>query len=44
MAKTFDDSVLLMNEHLTKDAPQETLFMLDETWLTDEQDTKPYVL
>ena len=38
-----DDSILLMNEHLTKDAPKETLFKPNGPWLTNE-DTKPYIL
>ena len=33
-----------MNTHITNDPPQETLFKLDDLWLTNEQDTKVYIL
>ena len=39
----FDDLVHLMNEHFTKDVSQETLFPLDNLWITNEKDTKPYI-
>ena len=42
-AKDFSESVLLMNKHLTKNVPKETLFKADDPWLTNE-DTKPYIL
>ena len=38
------DSFLLMNDHLTKDAPQETLFRPDEPRIATETGTKPYIL
>ena len=38
-AQNFDDSVLHMNEHLTKDAPHETLFKPDDPWLANEKVT-----
>ena len=40
----FNDSVLLMNDHLTKDAFQETLYQPDDPWITAKTDTKPYIL
>ena len=33
-----------MNDHLTKDAPQEILFQPDDPWIPTEKDTKPYIL
>ena len=43
-AQSIDDPVLFMNEHLTKDTPQETLFKHNDPWITSEEDTKPYIL
>ena len=40
----FSDSVFLMNNHLTKDAPKVTLFKPDDTWITNEKDSEPYIL
>ena len=40
----FDDLVILMNDHLTKDVPQETMFQLDYPWITNKKDTKLYIL
>ena len=34
--------VLFTSSHLIKDATQETLFQLDDNWITNE-DTKPYI-
>ena len=33
-----------MNYHLTKDAPQETLFQPNDPWIKNEKDTKLYIL
>ena len=38
------DTVLLINEHLTKDASQETLFETDDPWLTNKNYTKLNIL
>ena len=43
-AQDIDDSVLLMNNHLSKGAPQETLCQPDDPWITNEKDIKPYIL
>ena len=43
-AQAFDDSILLMDEHLNKDAPEDTLARLNDPWITNEKDTKPYIL
>ena len=43
-AKNIDDSVLPMNNHLTEDEPQETLFQPNNVWLTAEKGTKLYIL
>ena len=40
----FSDSILLMNDHLTKDAPQQTLLQPDDPWITNESDVQPYIL
>ena len=33
-----------MNDHLNKDAPQQTLLQPDDPWITTESDVKPYIL
>ena len=33
-----------MNEHITKDAPQETLFKPGDPWITNQKDIKLYTL
>ena len=33
-----------MNNHLTKPLPLETLFKPDAPFITNEKDTKPYIL
>ena len=43
-AQGFSDSILLMNDHLTKDTPQQTLLQPDDPWITTESDVKPYIL
>ena len=36
--------VLFLNEHLTKDVLQETLFKPNDPLITNEKGTKPYIL
>ena len=43
-AQGFSDSILLMDEHLTKDSPQQTLLQSNDPWVTTESDVKPYIL
>ena len=38
-----DDSVFLMSNHLTKDAPQDNPYQPNDAWFTNEKDTKPYI-
>ena len=40
----FSDSILLMNDHLTKVAPQKTLLQPDDPWMTTKSDVKSYIL
>ena len=35
-AQDFDDSVLIMNNHLAKDSPQETLFKMNDPLISSE--------
>ena len=42
--QNIDASLLLMSEHLTKDAPQETLFKTNDPWITSEKDAILYTL
>ena len=42
-AQDFNDLVLLMNDHLTKDVLQETLFKPDDPWIENENDMKVYI-
>ena len=44
MPRATYDSVLLMNKHFAKNASQKTIFLPDTTWITNEKDTKPYIL
>ena len=39
-AQYFSDLVLLLNDHLSKDIPQDTLFKPNDPWITKEKDTK----
>ena len=41
-AQDLDDLVLLMNDHPTKDTPQETPFKANDPWITSEKYTKLY--
>ena len=33
-----------MDGHLTKDAPQETLFRPSDPWISNKKDSKPHIL
>ena len=37
-------TLFLMGKHLTKDVPQQTLFESEDPGITNEKDTKPYIL
>ena len=37
----FDDLVLLIKNHFTKDEPQETHLLPDNPWITNKKDTRP---
>ena len=43
-AQGLSNSVLLMNDHLTKDASQQTLLQPDDPWINAKSDFKPYIL
>ena len=39
-----NEAVYLISGNVTKKAPQEALFQLDDPWITYEKDTQPYSL
>ena len=43
-AQNFDDWALLIHNHLINSAPQENLFQPNDPWITNENDTKTYML
>ena len=43
-AQGFSNSVLVINNHLNKDAPQQTLLQPDDPWIPIKSDVQPYIL